>query len=113
MNNVFYRAEPTRTQKLLLWGESLLLTLGFVCMGWVCYSYVESYFFQSYENYTLQEMLKGRQPSLSGYMDSVLSDIGAKEKQPDAATPDVSPRAQERAGATNSRVARPVSGLLG
>lgn len=116
MGNVFYRSEQTGTQKILRWGEYLLLTMGFICLGWVGYSYVESYFFQSYENYTLQEMLKGRQPSLSGYMDSVLSGRGDYAGQKtDSDNPEATAQVQDRTSESSARarVARPVNGLLG
>ena len=53
---------------MLRWGEYLLLTVGFICLGWVGYSYAATYLFQSYETYLSGEMLRGRQATMSGIL---------------------------------------------
>src|SRR5437879_1218252 len=86
------------------WLEYLLLTTGFVCLGWVGYSYGETYVYQSYENYALDEMVRGHAPSLSGYVESFFSH-GSDETPADARdegeqpTIGVPAQEQENAGA--------------
>lgn len=116
MDTIFGNNEPSRN-RILRWGEYALLTAGFICVGWVGYSYLESYVYQSYENYSLDQMLKGKQPSVSGYVGSVLSGHSSTttdnaqvqdEAKPQApAAPDVTARTAP------ARPVKPVDGLLG
>src|SRR5690242_14916460 len=105
------RKAPSR---MLQWGEYLLLTVGFICLGWVGYSYAATYLFQSYETYTLGEMLRGRQATMSGYLGAVISGRGDYAETPTAEPkPDVDAQTAEKTQDAPAKVARPVNGLLG
>lgn len=115
MDRLFYNNERRQRHGVLRWGEYLLLTIGFICVGWVGYSYVESYVYQNYENYTLEQMLKGRQPSVSGYVGSVLGGH-ANTSQEDLKTEEPgTPAAVQQAERSTPPAApvQPVDGLLG
>jgi sortase A len=120
MDTIFGTNEPRN--KILRWGEYVLLTAGFICLGWVGYSYLETYVYQGYESYSLDQMLKGKQPTMSGYVGSVLSGRGSstpsdtaqdtqdtqEEAKPEApAAPDVTARHAP------ARPVTPANGLLG
>jgi sortase A len=55
---------------MLRWSEYFFLAVGFLCLGWVGFHMAESYVYQSYESYQLQESLKGRGSSFTGYIGS-------------------------------------------
>lgn len=118
MEHIYRQRTPQRPRKVLRWGEYLLLTIGFICLGWVGYSYAATYLFQSYETYTLGEMLKGRQPSMSGYLGAVMSGRGDDtDTQTAQSKPDVDSDADadtaEKPHGAPAKIARPVNGLLG
>jgi len=116
MQRMFEPIAPEAPRKALRWAEYVLLTAGFICMGWVGYSYLETYVFQSYETYTLNEMLKGRQPSVSGYVDSILSGRGDyASTEGEEVTREMTPEPPKSAdnGRRGPRAVRPVDGLLG
>lgn len=53
------------------WVEGLLLLGGFICLLWVGGVFGRAWVYQSYESYKLDQALKGRDASMSGYLTSV------------------------------------------
>ena len=51
--------------------EYLFLIVGFLCLGYVGFTMARSYFYQSYESYQLEESIRGRGATVSGYLQSL------------------------------------------
>lgn len=62
------RSRRSRARRRRWLAEAIFLIVGFVCLGWVSYSYLESYIYQSYEDYTLNEQMRGHRGSVIGFM---------------------------------------------
>ncbi len=71
------------SRTMLRWSEYFLLTVGFLCLGWVGFYMAESYVYQSYESYQLQQSLKGNGSTLTGYLQSFFSHDTAPAERPD------------------------------
>lgn len=56
-------------------GEYLFLIVGFLCLGYVGFTMAQAYFYQSYESYQLEESIRGRGATASGYLQSFLHPI--------------------------------------
>ena len=56
-------------------GEYLFLIVGFLCLGYVGFTMAQAYFHQSYESYQLEESIRGRGATASGYLQSFLHPI--------------------------------------
>ena len=56
-------------------GEYLFLIVGFLCLGYVGFTMAQAYFYQSYESYQLEESIRGRGATASGYLQSFLQPI--------------------------------------
>ena len=50
--------------------EYLFLIVGFLCLGYVGFTMAQAYFYQSYESYQLEESIRGRGATASGYLRS-------------------------------------------
>ena len=69
-------------RKVLRWSEIFFLVVGFLCLGWVGMTYFQSYLYQSYDNYALNQELKGRIPSIGGYIDDLTSGKRGADESP-------------------------------
>lgn len=58
-------------------GEYLFLVVGFLCLGYVGFTMAQAHFYQSYESYQLEESIRGRGATASGYLQSFLHPIEA------------------------------------
>ncbi len=56
-------------------GEYLFLFVGFLCLGYVGFTMAQAYFYQSYESFQLEESIRGRGATASGYLQSFLHPI--------------------------------------
>jgi sortase A len=59
-----------RFRRNLQIAEFVLLVSGFFGVGWFAYSHLDAYFYQSYENYRIDAMIRGEDPSIAGYFRS-------------------------------------------
>lgn len=50
--------------------EYLFLIVGFLCLGYVGFTMAQAYLYQSYESYQLEESIRGRGATASGYLQS-------------------------------------------
>ena len=57
--------------------EYLFLIVGFLCLGYVGFTMAQAYFYQSYESYQLEESIRGRGATASGYLRSFLQPMEA------------------------------------
>src|SRR3954463_14778494 len=75
-------AHGSRLRTLLQRGEYVLLIVGFLCLAVVGFQYAQSAIYQGFENYQLDQTLKGHSATMMGYLKSFVMD--SKE---DAAPP--------------------------
>ncbi len=95
-------------RKTLRWTEIFLLAIGFICLGWVGLQYAQSYLHQSYDNYALNQELRGRIPSVGGYIDDMTTGITKQQGETESPAMEGS---QEPAPRTEAPI--PVRGLIG
>lgn len=57
-----------RRRRALRWSEYLLLAVGFVCLGWVGYSFGQQWISQDYENYVFDQRLENHPATIAGYV---------------------------------------------
>ena len=82
LNNVARPQRPRRArtfQRL----EYFLLIAGFVCLGVYLYSFAESGFWQSYDEYRLEAAMRGAQPSAAGYVWHIVTGAGISKTAED------------------------------
>ena len=92
--------------------EYLLLAVGFVCIGIYGYSRIESFVYQSYQDYLLDASLQKQQPTFTGYVRHLYSDMrSGGNSADDRAYDDLEQNEQKENPAP--RIAPPPDGLIG
>src|SRR5687768_6553338 len=94
MNTLFNRQRTSTSWRKAHVAEFVLLFAGLVCVGWFLFSIVDARIYQSYENYSLDAGLRGEEPTVSGYLQHLIS--SGDSKAPAAGTEPSKPRYARR-----------------
>jgi sortase A len=100
MNSLFqsidiHNSRKKRRRNVVRAAEVVLLAAGFICVGWFGWSMFERRIGDSYGNYSLEARLRGEEPSVVGYVQS-LFDRG-EERSRQEALDEPTPPAEQRA----------------
>lgn len=98
MKSLFQDDRPAPERRWIYWAELAMLTVGFLLVGWFGWSIAGQHVEQSYESYKLEAQVAGKQPTLFGYVRSLLPGRAVEEEEAPAppGPPAERPRRQKR-----------------
>jgi sortase A len=65
------RGKLSLCRTTLRWSEYFFLIVGFLCLGYVGFTMAHAFFYQSYESYQLEQSLRGKNSTATGYFQNL------------------------------------------